>query len=319
MGAYFTNKFPWEVRDAQNMTIKLYPVTSGFAAEVGDVDLAGALEPATLQAVRSAFATYAVLVFPAQNLDQAQHLAFAANFGPLERTVQTAMRDEKLRVREEFADIANLDAQGRLWDKDARIRRFQLGNRLWHTDSSFKAPSGYASLLFARSVAPIGGHTEFADLRAALDALAPAQRARLAGLLAEHSLIHSRRRLGFTSFTPEERVAFAPVLRPLVRTLPESGRDTLYIASHIGRIVGMQDAEALALLAELTAHATQRQFVYTHRWRVGDLVMWDNRCTMHRGTDFDDLRWPRDLLRATTSDRSDAFGQVERQSVEVRL
>jgi alpha-ketoglutarate-dependent 2,4-dichlorophenoxyacetate dioxygenase len=293
------------------MTMKLFPVTPGFAAEVGDIDLSGPLDPQTLQAVRDAFAQFAVLVFPAQTLTQAQHLAFSGNFGPHERTVQVAMRNEKLRVREEIADIANLDANGRIWDRNARIRLFQLGNRLWHTDSSFKAPSGYASLLYARTVAPIGGHTEFADLRAAYDALPKSMRTRLEGLIAEHSLIYSRRRLGFNSFTPEELVAFAPVLRPLVRRIPESGRDTLYIASHIGKIVGMDDAEAESLVAELTAHATQRQFVYTHRWRVGDLVMWDNRCTMHHGTEFDDTRWPRDLQRSTTSDRIDAFGSVE--------
>ncbi len=296
------------------MTMKLFPVTENFAAEAGDIDLAQPLDAQTLQGVREAFAKYAVLVFPAQTLTQDQHLSFARHFGPHERTVQVAMRNEKLRVREEFADIANLDAEGKVWDRDARIRLFQLGNRLWHTDSSFKAPSGYASLLYSRSVAPVGGHTEFADMRAAYDALPAAMRARLQGLIAEHSLIYSRRRLGLMKFTPEELVSFAPVRRPLVRRIPESGRDTLYLASHIGRIEGMDDAEAEALVAELTAHATQRQFVYTHRWRVGDLVMWDNRCTMHRGTEFDDLRWPRDMQRSTTADRLDAFGVEEKPS-----
>jgi len=296
------------------MPISIFPVTERFAAEVGDIDLARPLDADTVQAVREAFATYAVLVFPSQTLTVQQHLDFARNFGPLEVTVQRALRDEKLRVREEIADIANLDANGRLWTKDARIRLFQMGNRLWHTDSSFKHPSGYASLLYARSVAPFGGHTEFADLRAACDALPAGKKARLQGLIAEHSLIYSRRRLGFTKFTPEEEVAFAPVRRPLLRRIPESGRETLYIASHIGRIEGMADAEAEALVAELIAHATQRQFVYTHRWRVGDLVMWDNRCTMHRGTEYEDTRWPRDLQRATTSDRLDAFGTREKVS-----
>ena len=296
------------------MPIAIFPVTPRFAAEIGDIDLSQPLDRDTLQAVRDAFATYAVLAFPAQNLTTDQHLAFAANFGPLERTVQKALRGEKLRVREEIADIANMDAQGRLWRKDARIRLFQMGNRLWHTDSSFKAPSGYASLLYARSVAPIGGHTEYADMRAAYDALPEAMKARLRGLIAEHSLLYSRRKLGFTSFTPEEELAFAPVHRPLLRRIPESGRLSLYVASHIGRIGGMPDAETDALVAELIAHATQRQFVYTHRWRVGDLVMWDNRCTMHRGTEYEDTRWPRDLQRATTSDRIDAFGTQEHAS-----
>jgi len=294
------------------MAIALFPVTPSFAAEVGDIDLSAPLDAGTLQAVRDAFATYAVLVFPAQTLTAGQHLAFAKNFGPLEVTVQRSLRHSKLRIQKEFADIANLDAEGRLWREDSRIRLFQMGNRLWHTDSSFKAPSGYASLLYARSVAPFGGHTEFADLRAACDALPARTRARLRGLIAHHSLLYSRRRLGFTEFTPEEKVAFAPVRRPLVRTIPESGRESLYIASHIGAIESLPDGETETLLAELTAHATQRQFVYTHRWRVGDLVMWDNRCTMHRGTDYEDTRWPRDLQRATTSDRLDAFGATEK-------
>ncbi len=296
------------------MPIAIFPVTPRFAAEIGDIDLGQQLDAETLQAVRDAFATYAVLVFPAQNLSVEQHLAFAANFGPLEVTVQRALRAEKLRVPEQIADIANMDAEGRLWTKDSRLRLFQMGNRLWHTDSSFKAPSGYASMLYARSVAPIGGHTEFADMRAAFDALPAATRAKLQGLIAEHSLMYSRRKLGFTEFTPEEKTAFAPVRRPLLRRIPESGRDTLYIASHIGRIEGLSDGETESLVAELVAHATQRQFVYTHRWRVGDLVMWDNRSTMHRGTEYEDTRWPRDLQRATTSDRLDAFGVAEEKS-----
>ena len=296
------------------MPIAIFPVTPRFAAEVGDIDLGQPLDAESLQAVRDAFATYAVLVFPAQNLSVQQHLAFARNFGPLEVTVQRALRTEKLLVPEQIADIANMDAQGQLWKKESRLRLFQMGNRLWHTDSSFKAPSGYASMLYARSVAPIGGHTEFADMRAACDALPAATRARLQGLIAEHSLMYSRRRLGFTQFTPEEKVAFAPVRRPLLRRIPESGRETLYVASHIGRIEGMSDGETETLVAELIAHATQRQFIYTHRWRIGDLVMWDNRCTMHRGTEYEDTRWPRDLQRATTSDRLDAFGVAEEKS-----
>jgi alpha-ketoglutarate-dependent 2,4-dichlorophenoxyacetate dioxygenase len=148
-------------------------------------------------------------------------------------------------------------------------------------------------------------------MRAACDALPAAEKEKLRGLVADHSLMYSRRRLGFTKFTPEEEVAFAPVRRPLLRKIPESGRESLYVASHIGKISGLSDAETDALVARLVAHATRREFVYTHRWRVGDLVMWDNRCTMHRGTEYEDTRWPRDLQRATTSDRIDAFGAPE--------
>jgi len=297
------------------MNISIFPITTSFVAEIGDLDLGRPLAEEDLKVVRDAFATYAVLIFPAQDLTVDQHLTFAANFGLSERTVEIALGRAKLRIgQEEIADVANLNADGKIWREDARRRHLSMmGNRLWHTDSSFKAPSGYASLLYARSISPIGGHTEFADLRAAYDALPESTKMRVQGLLAEHSLLYSRKRIGFTDFTDAEKGASAPVSRPLVRIIPESGRQTLYIASHIGRIHSLPDEEAEALLKELTAHATQRQFVYTHRWRVADLVMWDNRCTMHCGTDFDDLRWPRDLQRTTTSNRIDAFGVQENQ------
>ena len=219
----------------------------------------------------------------------------------------TLMPGQKLRVREEIADVGNLTPDGQVWEKDYKHRLFQLGNRLWHTDSSFKTPTGYTSMLYCRSVAPIGGHTEFADLRAAWDALPQDQKEQALTLVGEHSLLHSRKLLGYTDFSEQERIAWAPVPRPLVRTLPESGRRTLYLASHVGRIQGMSDEAGAALLAELSAHATQRQFTYLHRWRLHDLVLWDNRCTMHRGTPFDDTRYPRDMQRATTSDRPDAL------------
>jgi alpha-ketoglutarate-dependent 2,4-dichlorophenoxyacetate dioxygenase len=295
------------------MSVSIFTVTPSFVAEIGDLDVSRPLADEDLKAVRDAFASYAVLIFPAQDLTVDQHLTFAANFGPLERTVEIALGRAKLRIgREEIADVANLSSDGKIWREDTRRRHLSMmGNRLWHTDSSFKAPSGYASLLYACSIPPVGGHTMFADLRAAYDALPESTKLRVRGLMAEHSVLYSRKRIGFTEFTDTEKRAFTPVLRPLVRTIPESGRETLYIASHIGRIQGLPDMETEDLLKELTAHATQPQFVYTHRWRVGDLVMWDNRCTMHRGTEFDDLRWPRDMQRATTSDRIDAFGVQE--------
>ena len=290
------------------MTLTIYPATARFAAEVGGVDLARGAAAADLAVIREAFAEYAVLVFPTQDLTAEQHLAFAREFGPIEPTVDAALQRQNTRVRAGIADIANIDAAGKLWAENDRMRSFQmLANRLWHTDSSFKQPSGYASILYARSIAPVGGNTEFADLRAAYDALAADLKRRIAPLTAEHSILNSRRRLGMGEFTAAERAAFTPVERPLVRTIPESGRQSLYIASHVGRIGELAPAQAEELLAALLEHATQQQFVYAHRWRVGDLVMWDNRCTMHRGRDFDDLRWPRDLQRVTTSDRADAF------------
>jgi len=284
------------------MTISVYPATESFAAEIGDLDLARPLDAADLAAVKAAFATYAVLIFPDQQLTQEQHLAFAALFGPLELTIAVHRKDAPLRVRKEFADVSNLNHKDKLWGKDSRTRQFQLANRLWHTDSSFKRLPALASLLYARAIAPAGGHTEFADERAAYDALPEAMKRRLEGLVAEHSIFNSRGRLGFTNFSEEERQGLPPVPQVLVRVIPESGRRSLYLASHAGRVFGMPDAEGRALIDELIEHATQRQFVYTHRWRVGDLVMWDDRCTMHRGTAFDDLRFRRDVQRATVSD-----------------
>ena len=289
------------------MAIQIFPVMDRFAAEVGDIDLTQPLSPQDLADVKSAFATYGVLVFPAQQITQADHLRFAAHFGPLETSLQGTLHGQKPRIPEQFADIANINAEGKVWAADNRLRLFQMGNRLWHTDSSFKPVPGRASLLYSRSIPPVGGHTEFADLRAAYEALPHSMKDRLRDLVAEHSLIYSRGKLGFTQFTESERVAFAPVRRPLVRVHADSGRTTLYMASHVGKIDGMADAEAAQFMQALTAHATQRQFVYTHRWRVADLVMWDNRCTMHSGTEFEDTRWPRDMQRATTSDDADVF------------
>ncbi|HJY17401.1 MAG TPA: TauD/TfdA family dioxygenase, partial [Xanthobacteraceae bacterium] len=206
--------------------------------------------------------------------------------------------------------VSNLGPDNEVWGKESRQRMFQLGNRLWHTDSSFKRIPALASLLYARSIPPIGGHTEFADERAAYDALSDAMKRRLDALVAEHSIFNSRAKLGFSNFSDEERQGLPPVPQVLVRTLPDSGRKSLYLASHAGRIFGMSEPEGRALIDELVAHATQRQFIYTHRWRIHDLVIWDNRCTMHRGTDFDDLRWKRDMQRATVCDVANSCEQA---------
>lgn len=284
------------------MAITVHPTTADFVAEVGDVDLSKPLAAADLAAIRAAFTTYAVLVFPDQHFEDDSQLAFARNFGPLETTVFKARQNHKLRLHENMADVGNLDAENRILAANDRQRLYNLGNRLWHTDSSFKRLPAYCSMLHARSIPPVGGHTEFADMRAAYDALPDATKRRLDGLVAEHSIMYSRAKLGFADFDESEREAFKPVPQVMVRRLPDSGRMSLYIASHIGAIRGMADDEAKRLVEELMAHATQRQFVHSHRWRVNDLVIWDDRCTLHRGTDFDDQRYVRDMRRATVSD-----------------
>ena len=296
------------------MPVTICPITPGFAAEVGDSDLSRPLGADDLAANKQAFWDFAVLIFPDQDLTEQQHLEFAGHFGPLETSVAALNQDAKLRIPAELADVSNLNLRNQIWKEDSRVRALQQANRLWHTDSSFKYLPARASLLYARQIPPIGGHTEFADLRAAHDAL-PAELARiLPGLIADHALVYSRARTGFDSFTEGERNNLPPVPQVIVRTIPENGRRSLYLASHAGRIRGMSEDDSFALIDRLVAHATQRQFVYTHRWRRHDLVMWDDRCTMHRGTDFDDLRWAREMHRATVSDVANT---CEQQGLDV--
>lgn len=292
------------------MGAQFWPVTENFAAEVGDVDLSQPLSPEDVAAIRAAFDRYAVLAFPGQELSTGQHLDFARHFGPLETSIATHRKDTKLRVVPEIADVSNLTPDNKVWGENSRQRMFQLGNRLWHSDSTFKHTPAYASLLYARSIPPVGGHTEFTDMRAAYDALPAATKQKIDNLVCEHSIFTSRAKLGFTNFSAEERAAMPPVPQVLVRTIPQTGRKCLYLASHAGRIIGMDDAQGVALIEELMAHATQRQFVYTHRWRVNDLVIWDNRQTLHRGTPFDDLRWKRDVQRATVEDVANSCEQA---------
>src|ERR1700726_1720155 len=210
------------------MTITVVPVTPTFAAEVGDIELSKKIEPVDLAAINEAFIKYAVLIFPDQHLSADQHLDFARQFRPLETTIALHRKDASLRLRKEFADVFNLDPAHEVWGEDSRVRIFQLGNRLWHTDSSFKHVPARASLLYARSIPSVGGHTEFADERAAYDALPEEMKRGIDGLVAEHSIFNSRAKLGFTSFSDEERQNLPPVPQVLVRRIPESGRKSLY-------------------------------------------------------------------------------------------
>ena len=290
------------------MGASVWPVTDQFVAEIGDVDLSKQLPDGDFRIVEAAFERYAVLVFPDQVLSQQQHIAFAKRFGPIDRSMIVEVEGAKARVPGEIADVSNLDSQGEILAPGNRLRLFQLGNQLWHTDSAFKHVPAKASLLYQRSVAQTGGQTEFADLRAAWDALPEAMKRKVEGLVAEHAIAYSRAKLGF-AMTENEQRALPPVRQALVRRHPASGRTSLYLAAHAGRILGMPDAAGKALLAELMEFATQRQFVHTHRWRTNDVVMWDNRCTMHRGRPFDDQRWKRDAQRATVEDVANTLEQ----------
>ncbi|OJF14374.1 hypothetical protein BG844_10100 [Couchioplanes caeruleus subsp. caeruleus] len=245
-----------------------------------------------------------MLVFPGQPLTDDQQLAFTERFGPLETAPNYA--GKALRLRNEFTDISNLDHEGRILDPKDRLNQYNLGNQLWHTDSSFKARRAKCSLLSAREVTSTGGETQYADLRAAYDALPEERKSQLHGLVAEHSIATSRRKTGFDGFNSEITATLPPVPQRLVDYYPESGRTSLYLASHASHIVGWPVEKGEALLQELIEFATQERFVYTQKWTVGDLVLWDNRCTMHRGRPYDPTQ-RRVLHRTTVSDIATSY------------
>jgi alpha-ketoglutarate-dependent 2,4-dichlorophenoxyacetate dioxygenase len=270
-----------------------------FAAEVDGTDMRKPLAPDEVAAIHAGMNEYAVLVFHDQDIDDEQQLAFSRSLGELERAIGTSLRAaDEYRLPNTFADVSNLDKDNKTFARDDRRRLFAIGNRLWHSDSSFKVVPAKYSLLHARSIPSKGGNTEFADMRAAYDALDAETRAEIEDLVCEHSQLFSRQQLGFFDFTDEERERFKPVRQRLVRTHPATGRKSIYLSSHAGSILGWPVPEARAFLRDLTEHATQRQFVYSHTWRVGDLVMWDNRRTMHRGRPFP-AHEPRDVRRTT--------------------
>ena len=281
----------------------IHPIHTDFAAEIFDIDLSKKQSSADVNLIKEAFWKYAVLVFPDQKLSLDQHVEFATLLGPIEMNVNTYQEEvKKHRFDYRVSDISNLDEEDNILAEKSRKRMSGLANRLWHTDSIFRHQPALASALYALTVVPIGGKTEFADTRAAWDSLPDITKNKIDKLIVEHSIFHSRAKIGFTNFTEKEKAALPPSRQVLVRNIPESHRKALYIASHAMRIIGMSDLEGVALLDELMAHATQPQFIYSHRWRVGDLVIWDNRCTLHRGTDYDEKRFKRDMRRATVSD-----------------
>jgi alpha-ketoglutarate-dependent 2,4-dichlorophenoxyacetate dioxygenase len=283
------------------MAVSIRPLTPAFAGEVSGVDLREPLGRADAAAIEAGMDRYAVLVFPGQPITDEQQKAFTRNFGEIEKAAGGHIaKPHERRLEPEMIDVSNLDPAGKPLPRDDRHRMFNLGNRLWHSDSSFRAIPAKCSLLSARVIATSGGNTEFADMRAAYDALDTATKAEIAELVCEHSLLYSRGALGFTEFTPEERALFRPVRQRLVRTHPVTGRKSLFLASHAGAIIGWPVPEARAFLRDLTEHATAPRFVYVHVWRPFDLVMWDNRQTMHRVRRFDETE-VRDMRRTTVA------------------
>ena len=287
---------------------QLHPL---FVGEISGIDVSRPLSPSDHKAIVDAIDRYAVVVFHGQKLDDATQIAFASQFGPVEASAaKLRQRDIKHRLASnEIADISNLDSEGKVLQPEARRRLDWLGNRLWHTDASFRRVPGALSLLYAHIVPPEGGETEFADMRAAYDALPDRTKKELEGLVAEHSIWRSREQLGVVKYSEEELASLPPVPQRVVRTHPGSGRKTLYVASHASHILGRPVADGRLLLLDLIEHATQPRFVHSHTWKQGDLVIWDNRCTMHRARPFDTTQ-VRDLRRVTTRDVASTLEQA---------
>ena len=294
------------------MTISIRPLRPDrpdFAGEVSGVDIAKGVSAAEAAAIEDGMDRYAVLVLREQHITDAQQYAFSRHFGPMETATGDIAKPEDRRLPMEINDISNLDKHGRVLPRDDRRRLFGLGNMLWHSDSSFKPTPAKFSLLSARVIPGEGGNTEFADMRAAWDALDPALKAECRDLVCEHSQLYSRGQLGFTDFTPEERIKWLPVPQRLVRRHPRTGRLSLYLSAHAGAIQGWPVPEARMLLRDLNEHATQRQFVYAHAWRPWDLVIWDNRVVTHRARRYD-MTKPRDLHRTTVADSAPTLEQA---------
>jgi alpha-ketoglutarate-dependent 2,4-dichlorophenoxyacetate dioxygenase len=283
------------------MAVSIRPLHEVFVGEVSGVDIRQPLTKDDVAAIEAGMDKYAVLVFRGQDITDEQQMAFSLNFGRLEDARGgNVTKPQDKRLGTGMNDVSNLGKDGKPLPRDSRQRLFNLGNSLWHSDSSFRATPAKYSLLSARVVNKKGGNTEFADMRAAYDALDDETKHQIEDLICEHSLMYSRGSLGFLDYSDEEKQMFKPVLQRLVRTHPVTGRKSLYLSSHAGGIIGMPVPEARLLLRDLTEHATQSKFVYVHKWTLHDLIIWDNRQTMHRVRRYDETQ-PRDMRRTTVA------------------
>jgi len=275
------------------MDLRVIPFTSSFGAEIEGLDLTRPLDADSFEAVEQALAQYSLLSFRRQRVNDEQQLAFSSRFGRVHQSVMDTKRRRLADAR--FGDVSNLAKEGGLLAQGSERRKFSDANQLWHTDLSFMAMPARVTVLSARQLPPAPPATEYADMRAAWDALPPQRQRELEGLRVEHSIFASRARAGFTEFSAEEREKAPPVVQPLVRVHARSGRKSLYLSSHAGRVVGMPEDESQDLLAELTRHATQPQFVFSYTWLPHDLICWDDSCTMHRATPFESDKYVREL------------------------
>lgn len=293
------------------MAVSIRQIHPVFAGEVSGVDLTKPLTKDEVAAIEAGMDRYAVLVLRRQAITDDQQMAFTLNFGGIENAQGgNITKSNEHRLKHGMIDVSNLDKDGKPLARDDRRRMFNLGNRLWHSDSSFRAVPAKYSLLSGRIVAKEGGDTEFADMRVAYDTLDEATRKICDGLICEHSLIYSRGSMGFNELSEDEKMTFRPVRQTLVRTHPVTSRRSLYLSSHIGAIVGWQVPEARDFIRDLVEHATQRPYVYAHKWQTNDLVIWDNRQTMHRVRRFDETV-PRDMRRTTVAGDEPTTQQAE--------
>jgi len=286
----------------------IHPVIGG---EVSGADLTRPLSKADVAAIEAGMDRYAVLVFRDQQITDDQQMSFTLNFGEIENAEGgNITKKDEYRLKKGMVDVSNLDQNGKPLERSDRRRMFNLGNRLWHSDSSFRAIPAKYSILSARTVASDGGNTEFADMRAAYDMLDDKTRGEIEDMVCEHSMLYSRGSMGFSGLSEAETAMMKPVRQRLVRTHPVTGRKSLYLSAHAGTIVGWQTPEARDFLRDLNEIATQRELVYIHRWRQHDVVMWDNRQTMHRVRRFDETQ-PRDVRRTTVAGDGVTVAQAE--------
>ena len=288
------------------MIIDIINKKIGFGGIVSNIDLTKDLDKKTIKRIDAELNNLCVLVFKNQKINDGQQLKFSQHFGKIEGAGNntTITKTNERRIPDAFGDVSNLDKNNKPFKKTDNKRYFALGNRLWHTDASFKKVPAKYSLLSGRKVAKVGGETQFSDMRAAYDVLSKEKKKKIEDMICYHSLIYSRQKLGIDMYkmlSDDEIKNFEPVKQPMIRENSFTKRKCIFLASHIGEIQGMEKPDSILFVNDLMEHCTKSDFIYTHEWDENDLVMWDNRQSMHRGLYYDDQIEIRDVRRTTIS------------------
>jgi len=291
------------------MALTFKPLSPVFAAEVSGIDLTKPLSQQDVRAINAGMNEHAVLVFRQQPMTAQQQLNFASSFGPLDIGLKRVFKRPERLGDERLIDISNVDADGQVTRRDSPKNLSNFANQLWHSDSSFMNPRAAYSMLHCVIKPSWGGNTEFADLRHAYDTLDERTRAEIQELKAEHYALHTRILLGDEAYTDEQKKSIPPAIWPIADTHPGSGRKVLFVGVHARQILGWPTAESRMYLQDLLEHATRREYVYVHKWEPGDLVIWDNRSTLHRGRRYDIVE-RRELRRTTINDTPEAMLQA---------